>query len=143
MPLQYIFNVLALFLTTNVCILLHFFTTYAYVFCLQRESNRTVSTSESVASTMTAPSEEELTSSDEDNGEDNGDTSDTASAPSPTPFSKPNGKRYFTLYTIFIIYGWWIPTRFFQPFGGKNKLNKSLLVWWCLPKNELQNFLFS
>ena len=36
---------------------------------------------------MTAPSEEELTSSDEDNGEDNGETSDTASAPSPAPRS--------------------------------------------------------
>ena len=46
------------------------------------DSNRTISTSESVASTMTAPSDDDLTS-DEDNGEDNGDTSDTASAPSP------------------------------------------------------------
>ena len=57
------------------------------LFLQKRESNRTTSTSESVASTMTAPSEEELTSSDEDNGEDNGETSDTASAPSPAPRS--------------------------------------------------------
>ncbi len=42
---------------------------------------RTVSTSESVASTITAHSD--MSSSDEDNVEDNDETSDTASAPSP------------------------------------------------------------
>ena len=43
-----------------------------------------MSISESVASTITAPSEEDLTTSDDDNAEDNDETSDTASAPSPT-----------------------------------------------------------
>ena len=49
----------------------------------QGGDNRTVSTSESVASTLTAPSGEDMTTEEEDNVEDNGDTSDTASAPSP------------------------------------------------------------
>ena len=47
---------------------------------------------ESVASTISVehPSEEELSSDDDDNGEDNGDdTSDTASAPSPRPPTMP------------------------------------------------------
>jgi hypothetical protein len=42
-----------------------------------------VSVSESVASTITAHSEEDFSSEDEDNGEDNDDSSDTASVPSP------------------------------------------------------------
>ena len=55
---------------------------------------RTVSTSESIASTITAPSEEDMSSSDEDNGEDNGETSDTASAPSPVPMHHEESKSH-------------------------------------------------
>ena len=51
----------------------------------QEEGGRTVSISESVASTTTAPSEDDLSTDDEDNAEDNDMTSDTASAPSPAP----------------------------------------------------------
>ncbi|XP_050409847.2 nuclear receptor corepressor 1 isoform X2 [Patella vulgata] len=51
----------------------------------KNEDKRTVSMSESVASTMTAHSDDELSLCEEDNGEDNGDDSDTTSAPSPTP----------------------------------------------------------
>ena len=39
--------------------------------------------SESVASTITAHSEEDFTSEDDDNGEDNDESSDTASVASP------------------------------------------------------------
>ena len=60
--------------------------------CGQAEDKRKVSICESVASTISVehPSEEELSSDDDDNGEDNGDdTSDTASAPSPRPPTMP------------------------------------------------------
>lgn len=62
-----------------------------FLFSKQTEGldNRTVSISESVASTLTAHSEEEMSSGDDDNGEDNGETSDTESAPSPPP--QPGG----------------------------------------------------
>ena len=53
------------------------------------DSKRTVSMSESVASTITAASEESMSSDDDDNGEDNGESSDTASAPSPAPLTAP------------------------------------------------------
>ncbi|BFZ19004.1 hypothetical protein BsWGS_22044 [Bradybaena similaris] len=51
----------------------------------QGGDRRTISTCESITSTVTAGSEEEVSSSDDENVEDNGDDSDTASAPSPTP----------------------------------------------------------
>ncbi|KAH9490196.1 hypothetical protein Btru_049405 [Bulinus truncatus] len=44
---------------------------------------RTTSTCESITSTVTANSEEEVSLTDDENDEDNGDDSDTASAPSP------------------------------------------------------------
>ena len=66
------------------------------------DSKRTVSMSESVASTITAASEESMSSDDDDNGEDNGESSDTASAPSPTPVDTHNDPADLSEISFFI-----------------------------------------
>ena len=59
------------------------------IYFLFQTDRRTLSMSESMASTVTAPSEEDRSSSDDDRAED--DDSDTASAPSPTPLQIEEG----------------------------------------------------
>lgn len=73
----------------------------------EEDSKRTVSMSESVASTITAASEESMSSDDDDNGEDNGESSDTASAPSPAPLLAPGNINHDTndqsMYCIYLV----------------------------------------
>lgn len=54
-----------------------------------QSERRTTSICESIASTTTAISEEDVSSSEEDNGD--GDDSDTTSAPSPTHLQMEEG----------------------------------------------------
>lgn len=82
---------LARFFSFSKCSFISFRTLQCFITCntvlfLQEEDNRTVSICESVASTVTAPSDGEQLLSD---NEDNHDTDDsgTASAPSPRPLN--------------------------------------------------------